>query len=140
MLTLSQIKKAINDRILAKFPTIEIQASDVEEGFTRPSFFVRFDNLIWNTRQYFTERGMTVRIYYFPSDRYVYSLESMDVQDSLGSIFNLNFNVADRVLTINEVRGQTIDGVLEFEFDFEFVESTTEVASGDLMQEVNYNG
>lgn len=140
MLTLSQIKKAINDRILAKFPTIEIQASDVKEGFTRPSFFVRFDNLIWNTNQYFTERGMTVRIYYFPSDRYAYSLESMDVQDNLGSIFNLNFNVADRVLTINEVRGQTIDGVLEFEFDFEFVESTMEAASGDLMQEVNYLG
>lgn len=140
MLTLSQIKKAINDRIIAKFPTIEIQAADVEEGFTRPSFFVRFDNLIWNTRQYFSERSMTVRIYYFPSDRYVYSLESMDVQDSLGSIFNLNFNVVDRVLTINEVRGQTIDGVLEFEFDFEFVESTMEVASGVLMQEMNYNG
>lgn len=117
---LKDIKKAINEMITSEFPDIEIQAADVEKGFERPSFFVEMDNLFRDSRQFGSIRSMTIRIYFFPGDRYKYSLELMDVQDRLESIFNLNFAVKDRVITIDETRGQTIDGVLEFEFDFEF--------------------
>lgn len=136
MLTLKQIKLAINNMILEKFPDIEIISRDVSEGFVRPSFHVMFDNIDRDTRFYVSERSMTVRIYYFPSDRYEYSLEILDIQDSLESIFNLNLEVEDRVITINETRGQQIDGVLEFEFDFDFVESNEREDKGELMEEL----
>jgi hypothetical protein len=134
--TLKQIKLAINDMILAKFPAIEIQSTDVKEGFNRPSFFVQLDNIGRDTKLYVSERGLTTRIYYFPEDRYNYSLEIMDIQDSLESIFNLNFKVGNRTITISETRGQEIDGVLEFEFDFEFVEPVDVSDNSDLMGEL----
>lgn len=140
MLSLKQIKKAVNDIIKVKFPTIEIQAEDIKEGFKRPSFFVQFDNLDKDTGLYASDRSMTIRVYYFPSDRYVYSLEILDIQDSLDSIFNLNFAVEDRVITIKEARGQVVDKVLEFEFDINFVDSDDTEIGGNLMQEMDYLG
>jgi hypothetical protein len=140
MLTLKQIILAIDEVILAKFPTIEIQATDVKEGFKRPSFFVQLDNISSDTGLYFSKRSMTTRIYYFPSNRHNYSLELIDMQDGLESIFKLNFEVENRVITIAETRGQTIDGVLEFEFDFEFTEKLEIEDLGDPMEELDYNG
>jgi len=140
MLTLKQIILAINEIILAKFPTIEIQSTDVKEGFKRPSFFVQLDNIDSDTGLYFSKRSMTTRIHYFPSNRHNYSLELMDIQDDLESIFNLNFGVDNRVITIQETRAQTIDGVLEFEFDFGFVESKEIADEGVTMEELEYNG
>jgi hypothetical protein len=133
MLTLKQIKLVINNLLLNKFPTIEIQSEDVRQGFNRPCFFVQLDNDDRDTRLYVTERSILVRIHYFPTNRYEYSLEIMDIQDGLESIFNLNFKVETRVITINETRAQTIDGVLEFEFDFEFVDPVETIEEGDLM-------
>lgn len=137
---LSDIKKAVNSLIKSEFPNIEIQATDVEKGFKRPSFFVLLDNVDRDTWQFISIRSMTVRIYYFPSDRYRYSLETMDVQDRLESIFNLNFAVRDRVITINETRGQMVDEVLEFEFDFEFDDKSGahRDGDGDLMEVLEY--
>lgn len=136
MLTLKDIKLAINDIILDKFPHIEIQASDVKEGFKRPSFFVHLDNIDRDARLYVAERNITVRIYFFPKDRYNYSLEILEVQDTLEQAFNLNFSVLDRVITINETRGQTIDGVLEFEFDFTFYENNHTPEDSPLIEEL----
>lgn len=136
MLTLKQIDKAIADMLNNHFPDIEIQSSDVEEGFKRPSFFMQLDNINTDTRQYYAIRTMTARIYYFPSSRYEYSLEVLDMQDQLNSVFNLNFPVGDRVITIDETRSQVIDKVLEFEFDFEYHDYIKLDDDGDLMQEL----
>ena len=45
MITLQQILLAINERISAAFPNVEIQSTDISEGFKRPSFFVDFESI-----------------------------------------------------------------------------------------------
>ena len=133
---LADIKVAINDLIKSEFPSIEIQSTDVEKGFKRPTFFVQLDTLSRDSGQFVSNRSMVARIYYFPSERYEYSIEAMDIQDRLESIINLNFRVLDRVITIDETRAQMIDGVLEFEFDFEFIDKSGAYRDddGDLME------
>ena len=136
MLTLKQIDKAIGDLILNHFPNIEIQSTDVKEGFNRPSFFVKLDNPIRDTRLYSSNRSMTVRINYFPKSRKDYAIDLMDVQDELETVFNLNISIADRTITIDETRAQVIDGVLEFEFDLEFSEAVEIEDDSEIMEEL----
>lgn len=136
MLSLKQIKLAINNMLITKFPSIDIQSTDIKEGFNRAAFFVTIDNVNRDTRLYHSERSMTIRIHYFPSDRYKNSLELLDIQDDLESIFNLNFIVEDRVITIDDTQSQVVDGVLEFEFDFNFLESNDITETGELMGEL----
>lgn len=137
MLTLKQIDRAIAGILAAHFEDIEIQSNDVQEGFKRPSFFVVLDNIGTDTRQHYLVRTMTARIYYFPTDRYNYSIEVLEMQDKLNNLFNLNFVVEDRVITISETRSQIVDRVLEFEFDFEYHDFIKPDDDGkDLMQEL----
>lgn len=136
MLTLKQIDKAITSMLLTQYPDIDVVETDVSEGFERPSFHIVMDNLDRDTRLHYSIRSMTVRIYYFPSDRYTYQLEILEMQQDLESIFNLNFAVEDRVITIDETRGQIIDGILEFEFDFTYHEDNQKEDTADKMQEL----
>lgn len=124
MLTMKQIKLAINEMLLENFPDIGIQSGDIRKGFKRPSFFVQLDTLGRDSGQFVSDRSMTVRIYYFPTDRNEYSIELLEMQDDLEDVFSLNFAVQDRVITIDETRAQEVDGVLEFEIDFEFTDKS----------------
>lgn len=139
MITYSDIDKAVTDCLLDKFPDIEVTENDVKEGFNRPSFFVQLDNTRKDTRLYVVHQSLTVRIYYFPSNRHAYQSELMDVQEKLEEVFNLNLNVLDRTLTIEETNAQVIDGVLEFEFDLEFYQNVKKEDDSDLMSEIVSN-
>jgi hypothetical protein len=123
MLKFSQIDVAITDMLLSKFPTIEIQSSDVKEGFNRPSFFVTIDNVNReSSTKYSSIRSMTIRIYYFPTDRYNYSLEVLDIQQQLEELFDQNLTVETRVIPIQETNHFVVDKVLEFDIDIEYYE------------------
>lgn len=121
-LTFKAIKKAINNKLIAKFPTIKITSKDVEEGFQRPSFFVQFDNVNRESYRYYSIRSMTIRIYFFPSDLYNYSLEVLDVQQKLEELFDLTISVEDRVITISNTSSLMVDKVLEFDINIEYYE------------------
>lgn len=139
MLSLTTIKKAINDKIALKFPSIEILSNDVKEGFGRPSFFVKLDNITKDSRLYTTQKSITVRIYYFSSNRYKNDIENMEKSDALEEIFNLNFVAGGKTITINETRSNVIDGVLEFEFDFDYQDSNYVEDDSELMEELINN-
>lgn len=138
MLTLKQIKKAINDVLIAKFPAIPVQSNDVKEGFARPSFFVRLEDITRDSRLYVAERSMTVRIYFFPSDRNEYAIELLDTQDSLEQSFDLTLTVEDRHITIGQTSAVEVDGVLQFEFDFSYLESKIAEPTEPLMAEIEF--
>src|SRR5690625_5080190 len=141
MLTMKQIKLAINEMLRENFPDIGIQSGDIRKGFKRPSFFVQLDTQSRDSGQFVYNRSMIIRIYYFPSDRYEYSLEILEMQDDLENVFSLNFAVQDRVITIDETRAQEVDGVLEIEIDFEFTDKSAaykDDSDKELMEVLHY--
>jgi hypothetical protein len=134
MITYKDIKIAINTYLKNKFG-IEINSNDLKEGYKRPSFFVSFDNFIRSSNQEQVQKSFTVRIYYFPTDRYKYYVELLDIQDSLESLFDLKLEVLDRKFNINEVSTIVTDGVLEFSFDIEYYEGK-DITESPLMEEL----
>ncbi|MEH7389652.1 phage tail terminator family protein [Bacillus sp. JJ1474] len=134
MITYRDIKTAIVKKLDDEFE-IEIQSTDVIEGFHRPSFFVSFDNQNKSSNLDQIERSLTIRINYFPSDRYEYALEILDITEKLETVFDLKLPVLDRLININEVQSVVTDGVLEFSFDIEFFDGK-EVEEAEKMQEL----
>ncbi|QMV43740.1 phage tail terminator family protein [Cohnella cholangitidis] len=137
-LTLKQIKKAINEAVIAKYPEIPVMSNDVKEGFPRPSFFVQMEDVTADNRLYVSERSMTVRIYFFPKDRNKPNAEMLDKIDGLQEVFDLNIKVEDRSITINETNADTADGVLHFDFSFMYLESRLKEPTEPLMAEIEY--
>lgn len=119
MITYKDIKMSVNSLLTRHFD-IEINSNDVQEGFIRPSFFVSLDNPTRSSLMSQIERSLTIRIYYFPSDRYNYSVELMDIQERLENLFDLKLSVKDRKFNIVDVVSNVTDGVLNLSFDIEF--------------------
>jgi hypothetical protein len=142
MVTLKELKKAINDVVKAEFSTIDIHANDVEEGFERPSFFTDFDFTYRRDYSGCFMREATVIIYYFPTNRNEYKLEVLEVQDKLENAIRKGFAVGGRHLHImDDIESEVIDKVLQVSFELEYYDDTGE-ASETLpkMEELEYNG
>lgn len=144
MLTRVQINNAINEKLDSEFPTIPIQSSDVEEGFNRPSFFVTLETNSGDGGLFSTQRDMTCRILFFPTDRYDYKEEAYDVQDRLEKLFGLNFPVAGRTITIDSYTSRIFDKVVHYDFDFTFFDDpAVDPCAGEnpeKMQELKLRG
>lgn len=135
MITYEDIRIAVNQQ-LAK-TGIRITSRDVREGFQRPSFFVQLMN---NTRSGYEEqvhRSATVQIYYFPSDRYEYLKEVLDMQETLEELFDLKLAVKDRLLNVDEFSSSLVDGVLNCQFDLEFYDGKIDDEDVELMEELH---
>lgn len=72
--------------------------SDVTENIVRPSFFVSLDNIkASNFADECLDKEMTIKIYYFPSNRDKNKIENLNMIDDLNEIF-----IADNLITLNE--------------------------------------
>ncbi|SET55570.1 hypothetical protein SAMN05660297_02748 [Natronincola peptidivorans] len=139
MLTLQGIMKAINTKLKNKF-NIEINDNDVKKGFDRPSFFVKFDNLSKTDYQYMFERRLTVRIYFFPTNRHKYQIEVLEVQQDIETLFHLGLKVEERfVKIVDDIQSEVIDGVLMITFDLSYSDSSYEEDEYEKMEELNLN-
>lgn len=121
MITYKDIRIAIN-RQLAK-TGIEINSRDVQEGFNKPSFFVQLNNVGRSGDENQVHKSMMVQIYYFPSDRYEYAIEVLDMQETLEELFDLKLPVKDRLLNVDEFTTFLNGGVLNCTFDLEFYDA-----------------
>ncbi|MCG3089133.1 phage tail terminator family protein [Sporosarcina cyprini] len=121
MITYKDVRLAINAQLTKT--GIEINSRDVQEGFKRPSFFVHFDNSVRSADQHEVHKSLTVYIYYFPSDRSKYSIEVMEMQETLEELFDLKLIVKDRHFNVDEVRTDLVDGVLNASFDLAFYDA-----------------
>jgi hypothetical protein len=135
MITYKNIATAVNTK-LSSFE-VEINSRDVKEGFPRPSFFVQ---LLPSTRSGDVDnvhKMLTVQIYYFPSDRYEYAVEVLDVQENLEYAFDLKLKVQDRYLDIIDAETVLTDGVLNFSFSVEFYDGREyEGLENDIIERV----
>ncbi|OMC81854.1 hypothetical protein BK128_21540 [Viridibacillus sp. FSL H7-0596] len=123
MITYKDIKKAINQRIKSKFDNIEINSRDVTEGFNRPSFFVGLENNERSGDLSQVHKSLTVQIYYFPTDRYDYAIEVLDIQEQLETAFEMKLKVLNRFFNVDDAKAVMTDGVLSFSFDIAFYEA-----------------
>ena len=139
MLKLEEIMAQINLELSVL--NIEINENDVQEGFTRPSFFVKFDATYRTDYKDGFLREITTLLYYFPSDRYKYQREALDIQQKVEDILRKGFNVKDRVLHIvDDVGSEIIDGVLQMAFDLQFYDVPDDpVVETILMEELYFN-
>lgn len=137
MISYKQIKKSINDKLKGSFQ-VEINSKDIQEGFTRPSFFVEFDNMNRQGLESQVERSFTTRIYYFPKNKDAPSMEILDVLETLESLFELKLQVSDRHFNILETDSNVTDGILQFEFDIAFADGR-EIEQAEYMTQLKYN-
>lgn len=117
---LKEIKIAVNTALKQKFADIEIQSSDIAEGFLRPCFFTELDK-IETSEGIYKNNKFIIRIYYFPRSRYKNQSEIIEMQEELNYIFSSFIKADNKVITINEKSITIEDGILIFEIRVEFV-------------------
>lgn len=121
MITYKDIRTAINQKL--KTTGVPVNSRDVSKGFPRPSFFVQLNNVGRSGDENQVHKSMTVQIYYFPTDRYDYAIEVLDMQETLENLFDLKLPVKDRLFNVDEYNSFVIDGVLNCSFDLEFYDA-----------------
>ncbi len=122
MIKNTDILSAINLKIKSKFTDIPILSeSDVKERIVRPSFMTTLDNL--KTSDFMSEsldREMTIKLYYFPTDRDKNKIELLNMIDDLYDLF-LQDNIinidTDFAVEVEELEVEIIDKVLHCYFD-----------------------
>ena len=138
MITLKQIVTRVTDKLKLEF-SIDVNSKDISEGFDRPSFYVKLENISKVDYSQCFKRNMQIRIYYFPESRYEYHSDVMDKTEQIEKLFNLGFNVEERHLKIvNSIESDVIDGVLQLWFEIEYYDSYTQEPDPEEMMENLY--
>ena len=136
-----EIISAINRELAQKFPNIERNSKDIEEGFLRPSFFVESDNENYGKiGQSYTDDSLTIRIYYFPSDPKNNRLENMEIKRELVGMFRFSIKVNDEfVIPVDDITSTIADKVLIVSFDLRMVQDIVDNQDVPLMEELDFN-
>lgn len=136
MITFKDIKLAVNELLINQFG-IEINSCDLEEGFARPSFTVRFGKLKSFNSLTQNIKSIPIEVYFFPSTIDDNSLEILDKEEELFQLFALKLPVLDRQLNIEDLQMDVSDNVLITSFFIEF-EQGLEVEDAPLMEELAF--
>lgn len=136
-----EIISAINRELAIKFPDIERNSKDIEEGFKRPSFFIESDNENYGKiGQSYTDDRLTIRIYYFPSDPKNNRLENMEIKRELVGMFRFSIKVNDDfVIPVDDITSTIADKVLIVSFDLRMVQDIVDNQDVPLMEELDFN-
>ena len=135
MITYKDIRLAVNRKL--KTTGIDINSEDVSEGFNRPSFFVEFLNIARSSDENQVHKSLSVQIYYFPTDRYKYAIEVLEMQETLENIFDLKLAIKDRLINVEDINTGTVDGVLNCSFDLAFYDGReVKVGGGSIVDEM----
>ena len=136
-----KIHESIVERIQEKFPKI-VFSTDIEKGITRPSFFIDLDNI--KSGDFMNEArdtDITVRLYYFTSQKDNNKIEILEMQDDLTGLFldnNLIRVDNDMYFEIEELDLSIVDKVLHCYFDIRISENYNRVDDGEVMEELEY--
>lgn len=142
MITLVDLKKAINDMLKSNFDPIPVIAQDVEKGFQRPSFTTEITEPKIETLESQIETSCTVTIYYFSDLKDTEkSISVLEMQWHLPMLFGNKLRVANRALDIIEPSSDYGDGILVFEFDILFYQGIedSQESTAEMMQELHIN-
>ena len=136
-----EIINAKNRELAIKFPDIERNSKDIEEGFKRPSFFIESDNENYGKiGQSYADDRLTIRIYYFPSDPKNNRMENMEIKRELVGMFRFSIKVNDEfVIPVDDITSTIADKVLIVSFDLRMVQDIVDNQDVPLMEELDFN-
>jgi len=135
----------INKAIITKIKTITsvaVLSTDETEDIIRPSFQVSLGTI--KATDFVSEcvdRGFTVRIYYFPTDRDKNKIELLDMQNNLEEMFlqdNMISITPEFEIEVKELDFEIIDKVLHCSFDLFMSEEYVRVDDKPKMEELDY--
>ncbi|MEY8001609.1 DUF6838 family protein [Clostridium sp. Mt-5] len=148
MIGIKDIITAINDLLAQNFTDVTIQSTDITEGYTRPCFYVELDkNSASKINTKLRDKSISIRIYYFPKDRYNNEVENLNIQDQLENIFleGLWVNPSFFMPTFQQ-DGQDsgldfviVDGVLQLQFYLYAVQAIEDTDTSEPLENLNVN-
>lgn len=115
------IQAAIVSKLRKIDPEVEINSSDIEEGFKRPCFYVDMLNgKVNNLMDKFQEKNLEFDILYFPKHPKKNQIDLLEMRDKLTESFveNSYFNIMDDlVVQATDVDIFEVDKVLHCKFN-----------------------
>lgn len=136
-MTLKDIKKAVAAKLKGKYPTHKLYDEEIEKGFARPCFFIQLVPIFTNNLgQFYDKKRITVKVHYFSPNKT--NEENNTMSDELNNLFRLYMPVLDRNLHILSTDSTTVDSVLIFSFDLDFIDAIEDDGQGayQFMQEL----
>ena len=138
MIAIIEIVTAVNAVLKAavqgtKYVATKVETKDAKKGFSRPSFFTETDNASrGNQNALRSERNLTIRVYYFPTDINKHRIELIEIQDLLERAFMQPLRIKEGFLVgIDETEVEVTDGTLQLSFDIQIFEDIDESITGD---------
>lgn len=115
------VQAAIVSKLRKIDPEVEINSSDIEEGFKRPCFYVDILNgKVKNLMDKFQEKNLEFDILYFPKHPKKNQIDLLEMRDKLTESFveNSYFNImGDLVVQATDVDIFEVDKVLHCKFN-----------------------
>jgi len=142
MVKYSDIHKAIVKKIKSKFGNITF-SPNIEEGITRPSFFIELDNIrASDFMREAMDSEITCRIYYFSKTINDNRMELYNIQDGLNELFQGKLLKVDGGLNIeiDTLEFSIVDKVLHCYFDLLFSTDYEIVDDRPLMENLELEG
>ena len=142
MIKYSEIHRAIVREIKSKNGDVAF-STDIEEGITRPSFFVELDNI--STDDFMREAmdsEVTCRIYYFSTTIDNNRIEIYQVMDNLNELFQgtlLEVN-EELKIEIETIDFSVVDKVLQCYFELAFSTDYEIVDDRPVMENLELEG
>lgn len=101
MIDLVEVKKAVNNKIIASKPLIPIIAGEVKEGFQRPSLFTYVRPLyVRDTHMNYVDCTLAITIVYYPNKQN--DIEELEIKQTLLEAFKLSLDVSGQSFLISE--------------------------------------
>lgn len=130
---------------------ITIYTKDVEEGFKRPCFFLKLDNIkVSDFMKNAKIREITVRLTYFPSHKHKNQEELLEIREQIESLFIEDNYIEvleeskDRQQVVIEVNNskfnESSDNIMSFQFDITLDEFYVRENNNEMMEEIHIGG
>ena len=143
MVKYTDILKAVQNKLISKFPDIEIVSeSDVEEKIVRPSFMVALDGIkATDFMGVCADKEMTLRVFYFSTKAENNKLENLKMLEELEDLFlNRTLNLPNFSIGIEDYDVSFPDKVLEYSMDITFSQDyIIDDKETELMEDIQIN-
>jgi len=138
MITLVDIKKAVNSVLKDNFPDTKTYSSDTKEGFKRPAFFTQVVPIVMNheTTNYTSNKVMIVINYFSENGT---ELENLKMDTNLRKAFGMTLKVNQRSFLLQNIKSEIVDEILQFKFDLNYFDGIDKTENNEKATNLEIN-